>query len=375
MQKFSVRRGGVALVATLSVVGVAFLAGCGGSNGGGNTTPVTRSTVPTQQTKNRVQSLLNFAQRGLTTNGAVGNAFVVSRNSIGGSGSGAGVTAAAPGVAGGGGNVVPLIGSFLKNVAATSHMTRAVHLRRLTRDVAPGPPVNPSEVSSFYYDYYLGLWVQITDTATSSTYTLYSDEAKTQPAGSIVTSQPADYNTYPQVYQSSYSFTSGYLSGSNGSSINHINSDGGGSSSYNDTYADGSKDSGASSWSGLGDSSWTSRTDATDKSWTVSRGGFRADGNGGSHYETSDGYVADYVYNSDGSGHSSITGPDPGLPVTTTWDAFGNTTIRYADGSTETIPGWNYYGGFTGAGTNGGGGDVVPVSTPAATPAPPPASK
>ena len=61
-------------------------------------------------------------------------------------------------------------------------------------------------------------------------------------------------------------------------------------------------------------------------------------------------------------GHGKITGPDPGLPVTISWDAYGNTTIVYADGSTEHIAGW----GSDNGGGYGDGGGVISVDPPVA---------
>ena len=60
------------------------------------------------------------------------------------------------------------------------------------------------------------------------------------------------------------------------------------------------------------------------------------------------------MYRADGSGHGRITGPDPGLPATIDWDAQGNTTVVYADGSSEYTPGWGY-------------GDVTPVDSTTTT--------
>ena len=198
---------------------------------------------------------------------------------------------------------------------------------------------------AFYFDEYLGLWVQIEDGAAQSAYLLYEDEAKTKPAGSIVTTWPENWEVFPQVYSSRYEFTAGFLAGARGSFETAQNADGSGHSSYENVYADGWKDQGRSAWTGRGDFTWSSRSEDPNGFTVSDRGAFRADGSGGTHSETSDGFTADYTFNADGSGHGRISGPLPGLPATITWDAFGNTTIRYADGTTEHIPDWGYYGG------------------------------
>lgn len=234
--------------------------------------------------------------------------------------------------------------------------------------IDPPVPVDPS----FYYDYYLGLWVVVSSTPTTVTYALFSDEAKTQSAGSIVTTQPTDYDVYPQVYDSSYSFTAGYLAGSHGTSKNTTNADGSFSGTYDNVYSDGSSDKGQSNGSAIGDFSWQSRTDGpASKEWTQGAGTFRADGSGGTRFSTSDGYSADYIYNRDGSGQGHIKGSDPGMPVTITWDAYGNTTIKYADGSIEQYNAYSYYDGgvsSSGEGTAGGGTTTGNAPSPTATP-------
>jgi hypothetical protein len=233
-------------------------------------------------------------------------------------------------------------------------------------DVPPAPPV----ALTFYYDEFLGLWVDIKDTATQSTYTLYVDEAKTQPAGSIVVTLPSG-NTYPQVYSSTYNFTAGVMAGSHGSYQTTVNQDGSGNSSYDDTYTDGSKDSGTSTWTAKGDFSWSNQTTDSTGAQTTSSGSFHADGSGTTHATTSDGYVIDYTYNADGSGHGKIAGPAAGLPATVTWDVYGDTTITYADGTVDSIPGWSVVP-VTGTIEGGDTPPAPPVTSTANTsPAPP----
>ncbi|HVK03230.1 MAG TPA: hypothetical protein VM490_07125, partial [Armatimonadaceae bacterium] len=290
-----------------------------------------------------------------------------------------GKTSGGGGAAGGAGLTgAPMLGAFLRNVAAVPPATRSAHIaaqagasasRRfddpgssdpgvpLPPDVFPTEPTEPV----VYFDYYLGLWVKVEYLTGGATYSLYSDEALTEPAGNIATTEPSNWESYPLVWRSEYAFRAGYLAGAHGRSESSTNRDGSGSQSYENTYADGGSDEGRSAWTARGDYTWTSRTDFTGGAWTTGSGSFRADGGGGTRWETSEGYKGDYTYNADGSGRARITGPDPGLPVTITWDAYGNTTIVYADGSIERIPGWGYYGGG-GTGTTGsGGGTPEPI--------------
>lgn len=338
----------------LTAVGFAALiaAGCGGGS-----SSTTRASSPTQQTRSRLASLQNHQLRALSQSGVQPAALASARNSafssaptmtVGAGTSGVGVTAGAGGGAGssmGGAQIgsLPLIGAFITNVVsarpATATAARAAHRARThhaTRDSGADP--------DFYFDDYLGLWVEETDTATSFTFLLYLDEAKTQPAGSLQTSFSAS-DAFPQTYESHYNITAGTLQGTHGDYVTVQNADYSGSSTYNDTYQDGWSDSGKSAWNADGSSSWTSRSDGPNQTFYTDSGAFKADGSGTDHSASSDGYITDYVYHADGSGSGRIQGPDPGLPATMTWDIYGNTTIRYADGSVEYNPGWGYSDG------------------------------
>lgn len=259
---------------------------------------------------------------------------------------------------------MPQLGAFLKNVAMDGPSTRA-HRAATTGSegglipVDPLPPIFWEPQPSFYFDYYLGLWVQTSYKAGESRYELFEDEGKAKPAGSIVTTWPTSWETFPQTWKSHYEFTAGFLKGSHGFSENVTNAGWSGSSTYENVYVDGWKDTGKSTWSGRGDSSWINRTESGDgKDWTESAGSWRGDGSGGTRMSTSDGYEAIFTFNSEGSGHGRISGPEAGLPATITWDTQGNVTIRYADGTVERFNRWGIYPGPT---PLPGDGTVVPM--------------
>ncbi len=375
------RRGFAALVAR-GGVGLAFIAaGCGG--GGSNSS----GSAPTAATRSRVLSMHDTSVRGTLQSGFQSESFAFARNNyIGGGYGGGGAGAGAPASADSG-STMPMLGAFLRNIASAAPSSRAAHLkafRSRSRQEDGGDGEHKGgegeeggggddgliyatggghgeyyDMPSFYFDYYLGLWVQIDETGGNYNYLLFDDEAKTKPAGHITTVNPTDWETFPQIFKSSYSFDSGYLAGSHGDSENITNADYSGSSTYVNVYADGWKDSGSSRWSAQGNFTWSSRTDGANDEWSETSGSFFADGSGGTRLSSSDGYKSDYRYNADGSGRGRITGPDPGLPVTISWDAYGNTTITYADGTVERINGWGsgYGGGYVG----GGGDDPMPI--------------
>lgn len=343
------------------------LVGCGGGSSSSSTrSPNAQTRAALKKLQNH--TLLSLAQGGV--NNATLNAMRANFNGVAPATSNGATTANLS-------TPLPMTGGFIANVAAKSKsgrarsITRMVTHRRsltLTRDTitspggsstgapgsvggSPGGTDPGTTAPTFYYDEYLALWVDISDSATQSLYSLYEDEAKTKPAGNITTTLPSS-STYPQVYSSSYTYTAGAQKGAHGSYVSTQNQDGSGSSIYQDTFANGDTDSGESDYTAAGDFTWKSDSNFGGAKSSF-RGTFHSDGSGSSHSETSDGYVSDYTYRADGSGEAHISGPDPGLPATVVWDALGNTIITYADGTVEKWTGWGY----------GDGGDVVPVTT------------
>ena len=353
-----------ALFVLSSGMTLSWLAGCGGSSTSGEGTP-------SRAVQERVGNLSRKLFSGTMLFGAVDG--MAHGGGFAGGGGGMPPSGAAYDVSYTNGSV-PQIGAFLKNVVMeNAPKTRKKTLTRQT-DIAPGEPY-PTDPPiwepqpAFYFDYYLGLWVQTSYSNGDSRYALYEDEAKTKPAGSIVSTWPTDWATFPQAWKSSYEFTAGFLKGSHGFSENVTNAGWSGSSKYENVYIDGWKDKGQSNWSGLGDSSWFNRTESADgKEWTESAGSWRSNGSGGTRMSTSDGYEMIVAFNTDGSGHGTIKGPEAGLPASISWDTQGNVTIRYADGTIDRFNRWGIYpgpipldGGGIG-GTGGGGGTGISAS-------------
>lgn len=330
----------------LSLSGVALLAGCG--SGGGDGIAATRK---------RVQTI----DRALGSRSAFDPILMLT--------------------GGGGGAMADSLGAFLG-----SNGMPPIGLGGAAYSRAKSAATRAATNNSFYFDGYLKLWAQKTQTDTDSTsevrYDFFVDEAKTQPGGFMTSLQPkwnvypnleatTDFGpvppvywnpTYPQTYKTEYSFTAGTLAGSHGLSETTTEADYSTTSKYENVYADGWKDSG-NSHSDTGGSTWSSRIDTPDGKFAEAAGTFRG-AIGGSRMSSSDGYSADYQFTSSGSGHGTIAGPDPGLPVTSSWDASGNVVVKYADGTTETFSRYNNYpipidpgiGDGTG-GTSGAGAD------------------
>jgi len=311
----------------LGICLMALSAGCGGSSSDSGSS----GSAPTAQTKARVQQVGSQNQRSLTQSGAQS---APQAGAINGAGSG-NVT-----VSGG-----SWIGAFLRNVAASPTLTRNAAIRgmnahqaKLTGNIRRGLQA-PSN-TSFYYDEFLGLWVDIQDTPTQSTYTLYEDQGKTKPAGSIVVTHSADSTAYPQTFGATYQFTAGLLSGSQGTYTLAYTSANGGTLTYQDTFANGDSDKGAASWADNGDYTWSDATSSKSGLSYFDKGTFHADGSGATHMESSDGYSADFTYSADGSSTGTVSGPQPGLPAKYVTDTNGTVTVTYADGTVETYSLW-----------------------------------
>ncbi len=331
-------------IATL--VGVALmvaLAGCGGAG--------TQGAGPTRQTRDRVQGIHQLSLRSLGFSGFGSPGLLGSWGEPGTTG-GAGGGPASPGV--------PMLGAFVRSFA-TGSIGR-------TRDGGTsggggGSPPGPDPWPEFYYDGYLDLWVQTVETPTSYQCLFFEDEAKTLPAGSMETTWPGDWNTYPQTFHTQYQILAGSLRGAHGQFECVTTSESAGNLTYENVNGDGSHDTGTSEWSDQA-YIWNSRWDASDGSWCTDSGEFSADGSGHTLSEDSLGYRLSYTYRADGSGYGRIEGPDPGLPAVVTWDVEGNMRIVYSDGTVETYPGYGWgepgEGGGTGGSGEGGGGSGGP---------------
>lgn len=283
-------------------------------------------------------------------------AFGAASPSLGGGGADSGGNGAG-GTTGGGGNsgavnsgAMPFLGAFF-NQPRPGGPGRATKRRsaRITRQEDGANPV-------WYFDWFLNLWVAVTEEPGRSRYDLYVDEDENIPAGHMETIWPVDWETFPQEWSSTYEFTEGTMKGTSGTWRTTTEADWSGTSKGEHRWSDGSVQTSESLWTSQGDSTWKSRTEGPGTWWNESAGTFRHDGSGGLRNEDSDGYLAVYIYNRDGSGRATFSGPDKDLPVVIVWDGRGNAFITYVDGRRERIQGW--WGGWWGPILYGGGGGV-----------------
>lgn len=326
------------------------LISCGGSGGGGSSTPLSETGRAVQEVQRL--SIMSMSKSGIALAPFMMHGF--------GGGTGGGTTGSTGSFGG-----VSSIGFFFRNFGGTTG-------EGSTGGTGSGTTGSTGSGSNFYYDQWLGLWVDFEWTENTSTTTFTLDEAKTQPAGQVTSTYTGEFGSYPQTYTNQYTFSAGPLTGSNGTYISVQTSATHGSMSYANTYADGSSDSGESQWTDL-TSSFESRWEGPGGTpWFEDSGTWNADNSGTYTCENSQGWASTWTYNSDWSGSATFTGPDPLLPAMMAWNSHGRYTVTYADGSTES---WNWddfwggvgEGGTTGSGTSSTGGSSSSTSASGST--------
>lgn len=312
-------------------VALAVLIGCGG--GGSNSGP--SGSAPTALTRQQVKDGFGQSIIALAQSGMVGGSVGTSGGSTGSMGG------------------VPFIGAFVRQFLPGPGIL-------LSRDTTGGGGTTGStssggggELPEIYFDEYLGLWVEWTETGNTYSTNLFEDQEKTKPAGSFV-------NTFDESgnFTSTFTISAGPFAGAHGLYETVVSNEGAsGETTYDNTWPTWGHDAGTASWSDNG-SQWHHRSELPDDSWFESNGTFNSNGSGSASGSDSRGYNYSFTYNADGSGRGRVEGPDAGLPCTLTWDTSGVTRIVWADGSVETYDPnqWFEEGGTTGNATGDVGG-------------------
>lgn len=349
------------LALTTALALTPLLTGCGGGSGGGPA--ANTSKAPSAATRAAVRKIQSSSLRAFANGAPTGSAF--SSNALGAptAGNAGGAAGAASGI-----NGITLAGGYLNSLrpsggASSANSGGGRRVNRLTarrgRDASGGSsgstPGDPGSINggpgstgaTFYYDEWLALWVDTTvNTGAAYHQNFYQDQAKTVPAGSL-DSTSSDWNVYP--VSGSYHFVcaAGSLKGTSSDSTFTYNADYSGAFHYASATSDGWKYKGDSVNNADGSSSWTNRTDSPDGTYSTDTGTFLSDGSSVTKTTGSDGYTVEYTNNADGSATGKITGSFAGLPAAIVRDTTGKTTITYADGTVDIIPGWDalYNGG------------------------------
>ncbi|MCS6830642.1 MAG: hypothetical protein RMM08_07640 [Armatimonadota bacterium] len=289
--------GGALVIAVLSL-----LSACGGMFQSEK-----RGLPPTEQTRSRVQQTLATGWNAASLGGASFAEAMVARS-------------------GGRAKGILLVGSFARTFSEEN-------------GDKPGEPL-----PHFYYDEWLGVWVQVEENGSGARMLLYEDEERTKPAGVIESTYPENPDTYPQTYRYRYEILAGWRAGSRGEHVVTVHSETASSMQYEYQEGDGSQGRGSSRWDERG-GEWSNRYESADGFWSEDSGVFSVDGSGRTQSANSLGYRSRFEYRPDGSGEGVIEGPDPGLPATITWTADGRMTIRWADGTVEEFNLWEVWTG------------------------------
>jgi hypothetical protein len=255
-----------------------------------------------------------------------------------------GLNGDAPGAAEGGFAGSPMPGGFFRHVLTTA----APGVVAVAGDGGEAPAVggggsgSPGEGwSNFYYDEWLALWVEVESSDNRWASLFFEDEAKTRPAGSAVTTWPADWGTFPKEFRSTYELTAGTMSGARGLHLVTLESESRGQASYEAVDGRGSTWQGQSAWNDQA-ASWSNSMTGPGGVWSRDFGDHRSTGVATIRSENSLGYRSVYNWSADGSGNARLEGPDPGLPATIVWDATGRGVMTYADGTTEEFQWWSW---------------------------------
>lgn len=313
------------------------------------------ATGPTRATREKLNLIQNQNSRQLSASGVPSTNTAATLNTdgavIGGGGGTGGGIGGGTGIVGGSPSPsFPFIGAYIQNftnLAAVSFNATGRISKPRTREGD----------TNFYYDPWLGLWVQFEYTETDYRTLLFEDEARTKPAGSFISTFTTS-NDGTQTYVSTYEITAGLAKGSHGNYRSIYRSNGSGESSYDSFWVDGWRSVGSNRFTAEGEYSWNDRSETPDGLITTSNGTFRPDGSGQTRSTSSDGYIWEFRYNADGSGSGRVEGPAPGLPANIVWDREGNAIVTYADGTVERYSFWFYGfgGGTVSGGTTGGTG-------------------
>lgn len=295
----------------------AFLAGCGS----GASRPAGKA--PNDTTRARIQQHLGLGMASLSLSGAQSGRMAEALNGLGGGPWNFG-----------------MLGVFMRSASLAMVGSRSESDPGEGGDGETKPDPGWDGEPGFYYDEWLGLWVFVHGSDTSSKFELFEDQEQTKPAGTIISTWPADPTLYPQRHTYDYNIEAGFMAGSHGTTEILFQSETKGRMTYEHTWAGGWTSEGTAEWDGK-QYTWTNRSKEADGFWSRDSGTFSEDGSGTVESENSWGYRSRFTYNADGSGKGVIEGPDDGLPAVITWDSEGNVRIVWPDGTVEE---YNWYG-------------------------------
>jgi|GEM_PF-2049329 len=199
----------------------------------------------------------------------------------------------------------------------------------------------------FEFNEYLGLWElsvagSADDETKGSGFEYYVDQARTQPGGHDLT-WVGDPSTFPRWSRTEQTYTAGNFAGEWHKTYAANNEDETGSNEGSGNIPNYGTYQYSGGWDPSGFGEWNERFDATSGAWQTYNWKTSAEGER-FKLVSSNGLGMEMLYQVDGSGNGTITGPSAILPAKLAWDDLGNGTITWADGTVTEFTEWNFFG-------------------------------
>lgn len=169
----------------------------------------------------------------------------------------------------------------------------------------------------------------------------FEDEAGTIPAGSDLT-YASDGISWPRWVRTVTEYKAGKRKGWKVTDYAANNEDGSGVHTATGHYPGESDFTLGGRWDATGQGVWTERWDFVDKTWENQVWTMQEDFSGHLVITNDAGVTFDMNWLPDASGTGTIAGRYDGLPANMQWDANGDGTITWADGSKTSFTAWQF---------------------------------
>lgn len=203
------------------------------------------------------------------------------------------------------------------------------------------PDLNPMMYNEWIELWEKQQWGLADDPTVGSGTVFFEDEAGTVSAGGDLT-YVSDGIAWPRWVRQEVEFKAGRFKGEKSVDYAANNEDGTGVHTATAHYPGEADYTLDGRWDESGKGIWTQRWDYADGTWGNGLSTTLEDYSSSIKITTSAGITFDMMWNLDLTGSGTISGEADGLPATLVWDAEGNGTIAWSDGSKTTFEGWGF---------------------------------
>lgn len=187
------------------------------------------------------------------------------------------------------------------------------------------------------YDDYLELWTQFTEDGAD----YFTDEACTDPAGSLRMTFQGDMENLTFEVSSTQIVTKGPRAGTNVTTEMRVDNDsivvnGSGTTPDTGTFTL------SGNWNQSGQGTFTLTSQKAGEEARTYKVVYRADGTAQLTFDNSNWHRYTLDFNADGSGTGTVTGNSDLLPATVVWDSTGTGTVTYKDGSVRNFENFRF---------------------------------